>query len=59
MINSSTAAVSAFRNDIRLNFVQITSEVGKFAEDGLDILYANEWLEKPPHVLKHENLVKS
>lgn len=38
----------SLRNDIAVTFTRLMAEAGKFAQDGVNIMIDNDWLEEPP-----------
>ena len=46
------------RSDLVVDFSRLTAEILKFAEDGVNILIANKWLEQPPLAANRKDLVK-
>lgn len=53
------AAISASRrSDLVVDFSRLLTEILKFAEDGINIMIANEWLEQPPLALVRKDLAK-
>jgi hypothetical protein len=44
------------RHDLQAHFTGTLIESGKCAEDGLDILIQNRWMEQPPQAISHELL---
>lgn len=46
------------RHDLQSYYLGSIAEISKYAEDGLDLLIENEWMEQPPQVVQGENLVK-
>ena len=51
------AIADTIRSDLQTKFMKYTAEDMKYAKHSTDILIANGWLEQPPQVIKHENLV--
>jgi len=48
-ITNYGAAISASRrSDLVVDYSRLNAEVLKFAEDGVNMMVANEWLEQPP-----------
>jgi hypothetical protein len=39
-----------------LTFARLSGEIAKYAEDGLNILISNGWLEKIPEAVDHREL---
>lgn len=52
-----SAIANTMRSDISLKYIKFTAEDMKYSKDGSDILIDNGWFERPPQVVKHENLV--
>nr|WP_144926587.1 DUF3231 family protein [Paenibacillus bovis] len=59
-IGNYGAAISASRkSDLVVDFTRLSGEILKYAEDGVNILIANEWLEQPPLAISREELAKA
>ena len=43
-----TSAATSMRRDISLDFVRLSAEIAKYAEEGANIMIENGWLEEPP-----------
>jgi len=54
----STGFANSMRHDLQAHFSGSAIETAKYAEDGLDILIENRWLEQPPQVIEHKELAK-
>jgi hypothetical protein len=53
------AAMSvAQRRDLIVQYTRLTGEMGKYAEDGANLLIKNGWMEQPPTVDDREALAK-
>jgi len=50
---------SSTRNDLAVNFSRLMLEIGKYAEDSLNILIDNGWLEEIPQIIDRDALAKS
>ncbi|MBS4219012.1 DUF3231 family protein [Bacillus sp. FJAT-49711] len=46
--NYGAAISQSQRSDLVLDYSRLLTEVMKFAEDGVNMMIANEWLEQPP-----------
>lgn len=58
-IGNYGASISASRrSDLIVDYSRLTTEILKFAEDGVNILIANEWLEQPPLAIARKDLAK-
>ncbi|WP_227938415.1 DUF3231 family protein [Alkalihalobacillus deserti] len=53
--NYATAAAASLRTDIVTTYVRLTTEVTGFANDGVNIMIDNSWLEEPPQVINKKN----
>lgn len=53
------ALSTSMRHDLQALYSSSIAETGKYAEDGLDILIKNQWMEQPPQLIDHKELVKS
>lgn len=56
--NYATASAASLRSDIATSYIRLTTEVGQFAKDGVDIMIKNAWLEQPPQIPDHKGLAK-
>lgn len=46
------------RRDISGLYTRIMGEIGKYAEDGANIMIENQWMERPPHAPDRDELTK-
>ncbi|WP_257535621.1 DUF3231 family protein [Mesobacillus foraminis] len=46
------------RRDLAGNYAKMIGEIGLLAEDGMNLLIENEWMEQPPLAADHEDLAK-
>ncbi len=53
-----TAFATVMRHDLQAYFSGSAMQTSKYAEDGIDILIENKWLEQPPQVIDPKKLVK-
>jgi hypothetical protein len=56
--NYGVAISSSVRRDLASHYNRLMAEVGKYAEDGANILIKNAWMEQPPQA-KEKVLAKS
>ncbi len=56
--NYGAAIAASRRSDLVVDYSRLTGEILKFAEDGINIMIANEWLEQPPLAIDRESLQK-
>ncbi|MBT2757995.1 DUF3231 family protein [Mesobacillus foraminis] len=47
------------RRDLAANYAKMITEMGVLAEDGMNLLIENEWMEQPPLATDHEELAKN
>ncbi len=47
------------RRDLSVNYSKMIVEMGLLAEDGINLLIENEWMEQPPLATNHEDLAKN
>jgi len=47
------------RKDLTVDFAKMIAEIGLLAEDGINILIENEWMEQPPLATDHAELAKN
>ncbi|MGM0904702.1 MAG: DUF3231 family protein [Bacillota bacterium] len=53
------AAISASRrSDLVVDYSRMTAEILKYAEDGVNMMIENEWMEQPPLAIARKNQVK-
>lgn len=55
--NYGFASSMCQRRDIATDYVHLSAEAGKFAEDGINIMIDNGWLEQPPQTADRDNLM--
>ncbi|WP_078433732.1 DUF3231 family protein [Metabacillus halosaccharovorans] len=58
MGNYGTAISASPRRDIGADYVRLQGEVGLYAEDGLNLLIKHAWMERPPHAVDRDELMK-
>ncbi|MCM3392801.1 MULTISPECIES: DUF3231 family protein [Cytobacillus] len=46
------------RRDLSASYARMIAEMGVLAEDGINLLIKNEWMEQPPIATDHEELAK-
>jgi spore coat protein CotF len=51
------AMADTMRGDLGANYVKHLAQIMKYTRKGVDIMIDNGWLQQPPQVIKHENLV--
>ncbi|CAM4453737.1 DUF3231 family protein [Paenibacillus tarimensis] len=51
-LNYGFALALSMRNDLSASYSRLMAEVLKYAEDGINIMIDNEWLEKPPQAVE-------
>jgi hypothetical protein len=47
------------RRDLAASYAKMIAEIGLLAEDGMNLLIENEWMEQPPLATDHEDLAKN
>ncbi|WP_174734559.1 DUF3231 family protein [Mesobacillus harenae] len=47
------------RRDLAADYAKMIAEIGLLAEDGMNLLIENEWMEQPPLATDHEDLAKN
>jgi hypothetical protein len=47
------------RRDLAANYAKMIAEIGLLAEDGMNLLIENEWIEQPPLAVDHQDLAKN
>ncbi|WP_170007976.1 DUF3231 family protein [Bacillus fonticola] len=53
-----TAVSTTFRRDLLVDYTRLIAEIGKYAEDGANLLIENGWMEEPPRMIDHDGLAK-
>ncbi|MFZ5988275.1 MAG: DUF3231 family protein [Bacillota bacterium] len=62
LLNSSSigayaaAMAASMRRDLHANYVRLSAEIAQYANDGINIMIDNGWMEQPPQVINHEVL---
>ncbi|MDQ0231726.1 DUF3231 family protein [Metabacillus malikii] len=56
--NYGAGISESMRSDLAVDFSRLTAEILKYAEDGVNILINNEWLEQPPLAADRKGLVE-
>lgn len=57
-VSSLGMAISeSLRSDLYILYFKYIAEIMKFSQKGAKIMIENEWLEQPPDVIKHKDLV--
>ncbi|WP_257347055.1 DUF3231 family protein [Pseudalkalibacillus decolorationis] len=51
-----TSMATTMRRDIQAQYGRLTSEIGKYAEDGANIMIDNGWMEYPPKAADRDKL---
>ncbi|MFZ5352811.1 MAG: DUF3231 family protein [Bacillota bacterium] len=57
LIYEGNSFANSMRHDLQAYFSGSMMETAKFSEDALDILIENKWMEQPPQVIEHRELV--
>ncbi|UOQ95672.1 DUF3231 family protein [Halobacillus shinanisalinarum] len=53
-----TSISTTFRRDLAAIYVRLMGEIGKYIEDGGNLLIENGWMEEPPRMIDHDQLAK-
>ncbi|SDI03510.1 DUF3231 family protein [Alteribacillus bidgolensis] len=53
-----TSMATTMRRDIQVHYSRLTMELGKYAEDGANIMIENGWMENPPQAPDRNELAK-
>ena len=56
MENAGSALSQVMRHDISLQLAAFTASIGKYANDGMNLMIENGWLEEPPTSADRQNL---
>jgi hypothetical protein len=51
-----TSMSTSVRHDISAHYARLMAEIGKYAEDGANLMIENGWLEEPPRAIDHKQL---
>ena len=51
------AMAESLRSDLYIKYLRFSAESMKYTQKGSKIMIDNEWLEQPPNMLKHKDLV--
>lgn len=54
-----TSMATSMRRDIQTHYSRLISELGKYAEDGANIMIDNAWMENPPQAPDRNKLAKN
>ncbi|QKY69368.1 DUF3231 family protein [Lentibacillus sp. CBA3610] len=54
-----TSVSTTFRRDLAVLYSRLALEIGKYSEDGANIMIDNGWLEEPPRLIDHDQLAKN
>lgn len=57
--NYGIASAASLRADIITNYMRLSGEIAQYAEDGINIMIDNEWMEQPPQAIKHKKLTEA
>lgn len=55
--NFTDAIATTLRKDITVGLARLTAEIANYASDGMDIMMRNGWMEQPPQLVSHRELV--
>lgn len=53
------SASTSPRADLATMYTRLSAEIGKYADEGANIMIKNGWMEKPPQSVDHEDLAKA
>jgi hypothetical protein len=53
-----TSLAASLRRDLQTLYTRLGAKIGKYAQDGIDIIIENGWFEQPPQIAKNNELVK-
>ncbi|MGD6967557.1 DUF3231 family protein [Rossellomorea vietnamensis] len=56
IMNYGSALSKILRHDIHTQFISLTAGIGKYANDGLNMMIDNGWLEEPPTAANRKKL---
>lgn len=57
MGNYGTAMGASMRRDLAADYARLMAEIAQFAEDGVELMIENGWMEKPPQTLNRHKLI--
>ncbi|MBB6450242.1 hypothetical protein HNR44_002225 [Geomicrobium halophilum] len=52
------AAGASLRNDLPAMYTKLTAEIASYANDGMDIMIDNQWMEEPPRADDRDKIIK-
>ena len=52
-----TYLAESMRKDLLANYVRLATEIGEYTADGATLLIDNNWMEEPPKVVNHGELI--
>jgi hypothetical protein len=55
--NYGTSLGASMRMDLATHYTRLIAEIGKYAEDGTNLMIAKGWMEKPPQTVDREDLI--
>ncbi|ALX49742.1 hypothetical protein AOX59_14875 [Lentibacillus amyloliquefaciens] len=56
--NYGAAMSQSLRSDLTFMYTRFTTEIAKFAKEGLDIMIENGWMEEPPQASDRDKMIK-
>jgi hypothetical protein len=54
--NYGVASAASLRHDIQATYIRLSAEIALYAQDGLNIMIKNKWMEQPPQAIDHKKL---
>lgn len=57
--NYGLALGASFRRDIAGHYTRFLTEAGLYAEDGVELMISNGWLEQPPQNVNHDSIINN
>ncbi|OLO27893.1 hypothetical protein BTR23_18965 [Alkalihalophilus pseudofirmus] len=57
--NYGIAMGESMRHDLNAHYARLAADIGHYAEDGINILINNEWMEQPPQAVDRNQLAKN
>jgi hypothetical protein len=54
--NYGVASAASLRHDIQTTYIRLAAEIAQYAQDGINIMIKNKWMEQPPQAINHKKL---
>lgn len=54
--SNAIALSSSLRRDLQVLYTKLAAEIGQYADEGVQIMISNKWMEEPPRVIDRKEL---